>query len=83
MCTCPPTRGQIINQRAWLMSQIIGVRAQVLELEKTARKTPPKTLVSERMKVDQAKLLAPAMREHLAKLEHELATLSESEGKDG
>jgi hypothetical protein len=36
-----------------------------------------KASVSERMKVDQAKLLAPAMREHLAKLEHELATLSE------
>lgn len=71
MCSCPPTRGQIINQRAWLRSQIIGLRSQVAELEKTARKTPPKTLLSERDRVRQAQLLAPAMREQLARLEAE------------
>jgi small-conductance mechanosensitive channel len=78
MCNCPPTIGQIINRRAWLGSQLVSMRTRVQELEKLARKTPPKTLLAERVRVEQAKFALVAARELVAQYEAEYAQLGGS-----
>lgn len=55
------------------------LRDRVRELEKTARKTPPKTLLAERARVEVAKVTLVAARELLAEYEVEYATLRRSE----
>ena len=50
------TRGEVINRAAYLGSQIVQLKARIPELEKLARKTPPKTLLAERARVQQARL---------------------------
>lgn len=81
MCNCPPTLGQIINRRSYLGSQIVQLRERVRELEKTARKTPPKTLLAERVRVEQAKVSLVVARDLLAKCETEYAELGGSQHK--
>src|SRR5882762_8560679 len=50
-------RGILINQHAALGSEIVRLLEIIPELMKTAKKTPPKTLVAEKTKVTQAKVL--------------------------
>lgn len=68
-CNCPPTRGEIINRRAATGAEVVALRARIPELEKQARKTPPKTLVAERAKVEAAKEALMVARARLAVLE--------------
>ncbi len=93
-CTCPPSRGQIINRRAYVGSQLVALRARLPEVEKLARKTPPKTLTVERVRVDAAKAALPALHAELDALEARYAELRGTEaahatdhqtiaGKDG
>lgn len=77
-CTCPPSPGDLINRRCYLGAQIVQLKAQLVELEKLARKTPPKTLVAERRKVDAAKAVIGRVRQTLADYEAEWAKLRES-----
>lgn len=71
-CACHDTPGHRINRRAWIMAQIVALRARIPEVEKHARKTPAKTLVTECRKVETAKLYLPKLREELATFEAEL-----------
>lgn len=80
MCSCPPTRGQIINRRAWLGSQIHALRSQIPDLEKQSRRTPPKTLVAERQKVEAAKIALADALVRLPLLEAEYNDLRTREG---
>jgi len=68
-CGCDPdipAKGRLINRAAWLGSQIVQMRERIPELEKLARKTPPKTLKSEWEKVQKAKEQLPIARQQLA-----------------
>lgn len=79
MCSCTPTRGDIINQRASTGAQVVVLRAHVPELEKLARRTPPKTLATERAKVEAAKGALLVARAKLAILELRWFDLKERE----
>ena len=73
-CGCDPnveTRGHRINRAASLGCHVIQLRAQLIELEKLARKTPPKTLLAEVARVAQAKATIEGAKERLAILEDE------------
>lgn len=63
------TLGEIINQRAYAGSQLVALRERLPDLEKLARKTPPRTLVAEKARVEAAKLALPAARLELETLE--------------
>lgn len=54
-CECHNTRGHRINRKATIGARLVTLRTLISETEKTARKTPPKTLFSERIKVENAK----------------------------
>lgn len=69
MCSCPPTRGQLINQRAEFGSRLVALRDLIPALEKLSRKTPPKHLADEWARVRAAK-------EQLASRQGELAATS-------
>jgi len=71
MCSCTPTRGDYINRRASTGAQLVALRARIPELEKQARKTPPKTLLSEWIKVRVAKVQLDKARADLAALEQD------------
>lgn len=64
-------RGKAVNRARYLASQILSVRAQILELEKQARKTPPKTLVAEKQKVELAKRLLVSSHANLVQMAKE------------
>lgn len=74
----PPTlsRGEMINRRAFLGSQIVSMRERIPLLEKTAKKAPPKTLTSEWDKVRAAKQQLETSKRQLAEMEREHAELS-------
>lgn len=76
--TTTPTlsRGEMINRRAFLGSQIVSMRERIPLLEKTAKKAPPKTLTSEWDKVRAAKQQLETSRQQLAEMEREHAELS-------
>ncbi len=61
-------RGRLINRRASLGSQIVALKEQIPELEKTTRKTPPKTLKQEWEKVEAAKKMLPLLKKRLEDL---------------
>jgi hypothetical protein len=69
MCDCEMTRGDYINRRASTGAQIVTLRARIPELEKLARKTPPKTLLTEWVKVRVAKVQLAKAQADLALLE--------------
>lgn len=73
ICTCPchTFSGHLINRRASLGARLVALRERLPEIEKLARRTPPKTLLAEWSKVQVAKLAAPALRAELAALEEE------------
>lgn len=77
-CACHDTRGHRINRRATLGMLVTNLHQRIPELEKLARKTPPKTLLSEVRKVEAAKLCLPQLRTELETLEKELNTLKAS-----
>lgn len=64
-------RGRLINRRAALGSQIVSMRAQIPELTKLARSTPPKTLTREWEKVKLAQQQLPVVQKRLAECELE------------
>lgn len=79
-CGCDPpveSVGRAINRCAWLGSQLAALRDRIPQLEKQARKTPPKTLASEWEKVRQAKALLEAARQQRAAMEPEHRALRE------
>lgn len=65
-------RGRRINRKAWLGSQIVSLKERIPALEKLARKTPPKTLLTEWDRVKQAKVQLESARAQLAEYENEL-----------
>ena len=64
-------RGRQINERATLGARIVELRASLEALEKTARKTPPRTLAVERKRVEAAREFAPLMRIELERVTRE------------
>lgn len=79
MCECPPSRGDWINRRAYAGSQIVTTRVQLRELEKTAKRTPPKTLVREWERVRAAKAVLEPTRTRLAQLVSDYADYLQKE----
>ena len=71
-----PPLGVRINRRASLGARLVELRAQIPELEKLSRRTPPKTLVAERARVAAAAVALLARRAELAAVEVEYATLA-------
>jgi hypothetical protein len=63
------SRGQLINRRAELGSHRLALIEQVASLEKLARKTPPRTLIAEKARVQAARDALPGAREKLARIE--------------
>ena len=55
-------RGVMINRRASLGNRLVQLRDQIPEVEKQAKKTPPKTLAKEWAKVKAAQALLPALQ---------------------
>jgi len=77
-CLCHvvvPDCGRMINQWASLGAQIVQLNARIPELEKLSRRTPPKTLVEEKKKVEAAKINLEICRKQLAVAEPELERL--------
>lgn len=77
-CNCPPSKGELINRSCFLGSQIVTLKGLIPELEKQARKTPSKTLLSECKKVEQAKENLPKLKIQLQKMEIELADVKKT-----
>jgi hypothetical protein len=71
-CECHNTRGHRINRKATVGARLVSLATVIAETEKLARKTPPKTLFAERIRVENAKGI-------LAKLLAERATLLEEQ----
>lgn len=69
------TTGQKINYKASLRARLTEYRARIPELEKLSRKTPPKTLVAEKTRVEAAKAALPLLLNEIRALEEELETL--------
>lgn len=69
------------NTRARLGAEIVQLRERITELEKLARKTPPKTLLVEVERVKRAKAELERVRERLesAEYEYEQAHMLEQE----
>jgi len=77
-CGCRPDveeRGTKINRDARLGAHILEIGARLAALEKMARKTPPKTMLAERGKVDDAKAAVGPLRAKLQSMLAEHATL--------
>ena len=69
-------KGRAINRAAFLASQTITLREQVREWEKLSRKTPPKTLIAEWVKVRQAKINAEVGKKRLEEMWAEMVHLA-------
>lgn len=77
-CGCRPDveeRGTLINREARLGARVLETGAKLATLEKTARKTPPKTMLAERRKVDDAKAMVGRLRAELQSMLAEHAAL--------
>ncbi len=72
------SKGKLLNQKAWFGSQIVSLRERIPQLEKLARKTPPKTLVAERKKVEDAKVALVKAKEDLRQIVGEWTKVCES-----
>lgn len=82
-CGCDPevqSKGILINRCAWLGSQIQQLRDRIPQLEKTARKTPPKTLLAEKAKVEAAKVQLKQAQEDLTRYSAEWESLKQQLG---
>lgn len=66
--------GRLINRRAWLGSQIVQLKERVRDLEKLSRRTPPKTLLAECRRVEEAKGRLVQTQALLAEFEAEYAS---------
>lgn len=77
-CTCHDTPGRRINRRASIGARLVELLRQINETEKQARRTPPKTLVAERAKVERAKVMLPILLAERDALNAESALLSPS-----
>lgn len=62
------SKGKLMNEKAWFASQIVSLRVRIPQLEKEARRTPPKTLVAERKKVEDAKVALVRAKEDLRRI---------------
>ncbi len=62
-------RGAMINAWASLGAHAISLRAALADAEKQARKTPPRTLVKERERVQAARDALPALRQTITETE--------------
>ena len=74
------SRGILINQKASFGSQIVALRERIPQLEKDARRTPPKTLVEERKKVESAKFALIKAKEDLISIVREWTRVCASLG---
>lgn len=81
-CDCHDTSGHRINRRARIGARLVELRAQIPEVEKQARRTPPKTLVAEKQKVERAKALLPYLVIEHDALTAELAGLFTSAAEE-
>lgn len=75
-------RGRRLNRRAFLGSQLVGLRERIQDLEKLARRTPPRTLHAERQRVREAGARVEALRAEEAALRAEydrLVTVEQAE----
>lgn len=68
-------RGTAINQYVSILSELLSLSERIPELEKTSRRTPPKHMFAEKVKVEQAKVALIQARERKATLETERDTL--------
>lgn len=75
-------RGTLINRECRLGALILSAAERLEALQKLARKTPPKTLLAERRKVDEAKLAVGAARSELRALLSEHADFRAQLGCD-
>jgi hypothetical protein len=79
-CTvkCPKCKsnGHRINRRATIGARLVELLRQINETEKQARKTPAKTLVAERRKVEDAKAILPYLLAERDAMNAELAGLT-------
>lgn len=77
-CECHNTIGHRINRGATLRARLVELDLRIPEVEKTARRTPPKTLTTEWIRVENAKRSLPRMRKERENLLDELASMKES-----
>jgi len=64
-------RCKAINEYVSILSELLSLVEKIPELEKTARRTPPRHMVKEKEKVEAAKKLLIQMKERKVKLEGE------------
>lgn len=69
--SAPKSRGELLNRRAWLGSQIVTLKEQIPECAKQARKTPPKSNKTELEKVELAKKMLPELKRKLVEFQEE------------
>lgn len=74
-CPCRSTRGARINRRASLGARLVYLRERSATLAKESRKTPPRTLHTERARVAAAKVAFEAVRIELIEGEAEYTRL--------
>lgn len=60
-----------VNDYISILSELLSLATKIPELEKSARKTPPRHLVAEKQKVTQAKVLLAEARARSTTLEAE------------
>lgn len=65
--------GVATNNYISILGELHAIAEKLPELEKLARRTPPKHLLAEKLKVEQAKVAARAMKERKVFLEAERA----------
>jgi hypothetical protein len=75
-CECHNTVGHRINRRASIGARLVELRDRIQETEKQARRTPPKTLVAEKQRVENAKATLPFLHAERDALLVELAGLA-------
>lgn len=71
----PLTRGQKINRWASLGAEMVVLKDIIPRTEKQARKTPPKNLVEEKKKVQEAKKNLAGLYKRLSSVQHERTAL--------
>jgi hypothetical protein len=71
-----PERGVLINERAFLGSQIVFLKDQIPRVEKQSRRTPPKSLKKEWDLVQEAQKQLPILKEKLTQSETQYQELT-------